>query len=115
MNARGHFVHKSRSQAETSSAYTKWTAKEEAQLIELIRDGKMLDEIATTHKRTTGAIRARLVDIAVSIIQSDKSIKKEPPISAQQHPKSFEASEETELEVLKEIRDSILRIEARLQ
>ena len=53
----------------------KWSKSEEADLLNRISKGESIQQIATEFKRTTGGIRARLIDIACAMVLSGKSME----------------------------------------
>lgn len=52
----------------------KWTNEEDKILLKLVSEDKTIDEIANEHKRTTGAIRARLYNHAYKLHKQNHSI-----------------------------------------
>jgi len=118
---------KLRTLPETMSVGSKWTSDEESRLLESIANGKEIPEIAVEHKRTRGGIKSRLDLMAVRMIETDgKSIKEvseslrmdDARIANAQKRFGFsantqqKANSETELDILKEIRAILLRMEA---
>ena len=108
----------------------KWTPEEELQLTSLIKTDKSIDDIAKEHKRTVGGINSRLRELAVRMINKGKTIEevcvtmrltREEIEDAQKRRKYAQtrcdkiASIETELDILKDIRDILTRIEAKLK
>lgn len=53
-----------------------WDLEEENKLLNLIKEKKNIEYIADSHKRTTGAIKARLKYIAVKLFNDDENIDK---------------------------------------
>jgi len=53
-----------------------WDLEEENKLLNLIKQKKNIEYIADSHKRTTGAIKARLKYIAVKLFNDDENIDK---------------------------------------
>lgn len=53
-----------------------WNLEEENKLLNLIKEKKNIEYIADSHKRTTGAIKARLKYIAVKLFNDDENIDK---------------------------------------
>ncbi len=117
---------------ETSNVGMKWTPQEEQQLIESLRHGKDVNDIAKEHKRTQGGIKSHIKKIAVDMIENEgKSIndvctllhltQKEIEISQNMRarkrcsaPTTPHSKNETTLDVLKDIRSLLLRIEDKL-
>ena len=54
----------------------RWNLEEENKLLNLIKEKKNIEYIADSHKRTTGAIKARLKYIAVKLFNDDENIDK---------------------------------------
>lgn len=54
----------------------RWDLEEENKLLNLIKEKKNIEYIADSHKRTTGAIKARLKYIAVKLFNDDENIDK---------------------------------------
>lgn len=116
-------------QPETAAKGTKWTQEEEAQLVNSLRDGKNINDIAKEHKRTPGGILSRRRQLAVRMIESEGKSIEEVCMSLHMRPEDIEqprqtaannkttASElkpETELEILNDIREILIRIESKL-
>lgn len=116
----------------------KWTDDEETILIKSISEDKLIDDIAMEHKRTPCGIRSRLRLLAFHMIEKEgKSIEEVSTILPMTHEeikdtytrykysqkrntqsekkKIIENRHETELDVLKNIREILLRIEVKLQ
>jgi len=53
-----------------------WNLEEENKLLNLIKEKKNIEYIADSHKRTTGAIKARLKYIAVKLFNDNENIDK---------------------------------------
>jgi hypothetical protein len=130
---------------ETSLAGSKWSSDEDINLLEEIKD-KNYEEIALIHKRTTGAIRSHLREIAVKMINDGntyeevsiitklskeeiamavekKNIKntvKNPIINTEIETEIKIAQAvavikiESQLDILKDIRDILIRLENKL-
>ncbi len=116
---------------ETSAAGKKWTYDEEQLLIKDISDNKKITDIAKEHKRTYGGIMSRIKLIAVRMIQIEGKTISEVCKILRMTPKNIEyalekynkpskyniqaqAHVEDELNVLKDIREILLRIESQL-
>jgi serine phosphatase RsbU (regulator of sigma subunit) len=109
---------------ETAAVGNMWSREEETQLIDSLRQGKDIADIAQEHKRTVGGIKSRMKMIAIRMIEIDgKSVeevcmkmhlKVEYIENAIQKKRTPKPTLETELEVLKDIRDMLVRIEAKL-
>lgn len=54
----------------------RWNLEEENKLLNLIKEKKNIEYIADSHKRTTGAIKARLKYIAVKLFNDNENIDK---------------------------------------
>ncbi len=108
-----------------SFAGTKWSNNEEKELLCEIQKGDDINQIAIIHKRTVGAIKSRLSHIAVRMINDGKSyeevseILKLPIESIQFIIEKNKNSNNTEnndlLNLLKDIKDILLRIETKLE
>jgi Ca2+-dependent lipid-binding protein len=120
---------------ETAAVGSMWTVTEEQQLMESLSGNKSIDDIAKEHKRTKGGIKSRIRFLAANMIGNGKSIedvcamfrlakdevehiqekfaaKKEKT----EHKKKEQTTKETEidethLDVLKDIRTILLRME----
>lgn len=120
-----------KSQSELAATGTRWTLIEENKLIESLNAGKDIDEIAKEHKRTSGGIRARQREIAVRMIEIDgKSIEmvsttlrltleeiedaQKRRVAAKNQKIIPQSKAEKELDLLKDIRDILIRIESKL-
>lgn len=114
-------------QPETSAVGNRWTPEEETRLIDSLGQGKDIDEIAKEHKRTVGGIKSRMKEIAIRMIENDgKSVEEVcmtlhltlEDIEDAQKKRNKQATVpkklETELDVLKDIRSLLVRIEAKL-
>ena len=126
---------------ETASVGSLWTVKEEQQLIESLSNDKSIDDIAKEHKRTPGGIRSRINFMAVNMIEKNgktieevcemlrlekheveyrqqkiaaKKEKAEAKKKEKEEASTVETVDETHLDVLKDIRAIILRMEAKL-
>ena len=106
---------------------TKWTHEEDLQVIKYVSDDKSINYIANEHQRSPWGIKCRLLHIAVRMIETEgKSIEE---VCTMLHVKSTEIDDhkrrnatkskgkhktvkiETELDVLKDIRELLIRIE----
>ena len=118
---------------ETASVGSMWTVTEEQKLIEALSGDKSIDDIAKEHKRTAGGIKSRINFIAVNMLE-----KNEKPIEdvcamfrlakheleyrqakfaskkEKAKAKKEEQTGETQIEILKDIRAILLRMEAKL-
>ena len=118
---------------ETSAAGSKWTDDEEKALLKSIGENKPIEDIAKDHKRTSGGIKSRLRVIAVRMIETEERtiedvckvlrMTPEEVLDAQKRRKSPTKKEPTEqsnskpetmLDVLKDIREILLRVENKL-
>ena len=130
MNFREH-IKQLKEQPETAAAGTKWTAIEETQLIDSLSNGKDIDDIAKEHKRTVGGIKSRMKEIAVRMLDNNETSieevckklrltseeiedaqKRRAAVSNKQHASNSKI--ETELDVLKDIRELLIRIEKKI-
>ena len=132
MNIREN-IQKLKDQPETSAVGSKWTEDEEKLLIKSISEDKLIDDIAKEHKRTSGGIRSRLRVIAVRMIETEGKTIEEVSTILRMTPEEIEDAKtkrenmhkiktktstnksETELDVLKDIREILLRMEAKLR
>ena len=132
MNIREN-IQKLKDQPETSAVGSKWTEDEEKLLIKSISEDKLIDDIAKEHKRTSGGIRSRLRVIAVRMIETEGKTIEEVSTILRMTPEEIEDAKnkrenmhkiktktstnksETELDVLKDIREILLRMEAKLK
>jgi hypothetical protein len=115
-------IQKIKDNPETSSFGKKWTIEEEKQLITYINENKSIDDIAKEHKRTSGGIRSHIREIAVRMIRNDgKTIEEvceilhvtpEEITDAQNRRKDKKI--ETEMDILKDIREILIRLETKL-
>jgi len=62
-----------RKNPETSRAGFKWESEEDCSLIDKIKDGVSVDEIAKEFLRTSGAIKTRLIVKAIEAIEQENS------------------------------------------
>ncbi len=120
-----------RENPETAAAGKRWTPEEELLLLESITNDKDIEAIAKEHKRTAGGITSRLRDIAIRMIETDgKSIQEVCDTLRLTHEEIQDAQKrraaaknkkttpppkpETELQLLKDIHEILVRIEAKL-
>lgn len=121
-----------RENTETTNACSKWTQKEELQLIKSITNGNDIGEIAKEHKRTRGAIKSRILHIAMNMVDDGKQIQNVCTLLCLTHIEVENAhkhhllkrmntknttqdkNQETQLDILRDIRDILVRIEANL-
>lgn len=124
---------------ETASVGSMWTVEEEKRLIESLSNDKSIDDIAKEHKRTTGGIKSRINLMAVNMIdkneesiddvcvmfrlakheleyRQEKFAAKKEKAKAKKKETSTEESktDETYLDILKDIRAILLRMEENL-
>ena len=117
-------IRKLKEQPETAAAGNIWTSEEETKLIEALKDNKNIKDIAKEHKRTSGGIKSRIKELAVRMIETDGSsidevcdIFKMTPYeiqAAQTQKRRIATKAETELDVLKDIRKLLIRIEEKI-
>jgi len=132
------YIKKLKENPETSAVGSKWTKDEENQLLKEIENEISIGDIALAHKRTVGSIKARLNDIAMRLLQDGMNIE-EVSIKLRIHKEILEIEKErratkvkVEIEqknienqiddkdkiltvtLLREIRDILLRLEAKL-
>jgi hypothetical protein len=132
----GAHIKKLKENPETSATGSRWTPEEDETLLLAIQNDKNTNDIALEHKRTVGAIVSRIKAIAVRMIETDNlpietvSAKLHMPVEeillfqkAKNNSKKKKTSsgitkngetiigEEKILDVLKGIRDVLLRIE----
>lgn len=120
-----------RENPETSLAGTKWTDDEEKCLLESIADeNKTIEEIAIEHKRTPGGIISRLKQVAVKMVINDgidiNEVSKSLRVSVDDINTSLNkrnqsklisqsfAQHNLEYSILEEIRDLLVKIEAKI-
>lgn len=127
MSIREH-IKQLKEQPETAAVGNRWTPEEETRLIDSLGQGKDIDEIAKDHKRTTGGIKCRMKEIAVRMIENDGKSVEEVCMTLRLTLEDIEDAQkkrnkqttvpkpklETELDVLKDIRSLLVRIEAKL-
>jgi DNA-directed RNA polymerase specialized sigma24 family protein len=129
MSIREH-IKQLKEQPETAAVGNRWTPEEEAQLIDALGNNKDVEEIAKDHRRTLGGIKSRMREIAVRMVEADgKSIDEVCEIlhmtsdeiedaqkrrAANNKTTAPKTKPETELDVLKDIRKLLVRIEATL-
>lgn len=119
---------------EFAAAGSKWTQDEEARVIEAITSGKTIHEVAAECKRTHGSIRARLLMLALRMVDSEGLSAEDVCAMLRLQPADIDAERarqrakwdrrcssgntkpplETFTDVLKDIRDILRRIEDRL-
>lgn len=110
---------KIREEKETSCVGKKWTSQEETELLNSVtKNKKSFEDIAKEHKRTVNGIKCRLKKIAFDMIEKDgKTIEEtanllnlsvEEIIETRKNQKSMK---ETEMDVLKDIRNILIRLE----
>ena len=115
------------SNPETSSHRNRWSLEEEKQLIESLKNGKTIDVIAKEHKRTLDGIHYRMMNIAVRMMEHDNksfedactimhlSQEQIEHIQKKHAPKKNTVKKNaTEIDVLTEILQVLLRVEAKL-
>jgi predicted site-specific integrase-resolvase len=124
-------MQKMREIPETASVGNMWTVKEEQQLIESLSGDKSIDDIAKEHKRTPGGIKSRINFMAVNMLEKkEKSIDDVCAIfrlakheleyrqakfaSKKEKAKQVNDTDETQIDVLKDIREILLRMEVKL-
>ena len=61
-----------REQPETARTGLKWDEKEIQELMNRIKDGMSLEDIANTHKRTVGGVKNRIMTNALNIMKEKK-------------------------------------------
>ena len=66
-----------RKNPETSRAGLKWESEEDCSLIDKIKSGKSIDEIAKEHQRTEGSIKTRLIIKAINEIDENNKTTEE--------------------------------------
>lgn len=128
-----------RENPETSAAGTKWSKEEEENLLKEMQSGKTIAECAKEHKRTEVGILSRLKQIACTMVLDGKSVdevvahtgltaeaindaclrqknKKSPTHKAQKVASTSTSNNDqpSAKDLLKEIRDILLRMEARM-
>jgi predicted HTH domain antitoxin len=123
MSIREH-IRELKENLDLSASGSKWTTDEENALIYSIGNNKDITEIAKDHQRTLGGIKSRLREIAVRLIEKEnKSIEEvartlqmnvQEIKDAQKRRSVTRVKQETELDVLKDIRRTLLRIEEHL-
>jgi len=94
----------------------RWTTDEERQLLLELKDGHKINEIAEHHGRTVGGIVSRQKVIALKMLEEGRPLAQvckltrltEDVIQQAQQPAQ---KKETELDVLKDMRAILLRIE----
>ena len=59
----------------TENQGNRWSAEEEAKLLEELAADKSIDDIADEHKRTEGGIRSRITQIACNRIEAGESME----------------------------------------
>jgi DNA-directed RNA polymerase specialized sigma24 family protein len=118
---------------ETAAVGRRWTSEEETKLIDLLATDKCLREIALEHRRTIGGIMSRLKLIAVRMIEMEgmtidkvcdtlrityKTVESAMAKYRNKHLSTPAASAPappvSRMDVLTDIRDILLRIEANL-
>jgi hypothetical protein len=125
----GEIMKELKAMPETSYAFNPWTCEEDAKLIESIKT-KEIDDIAKEHKRTRGGITSHLRVIAVRMINTDgKTIEEVSEIlrmkpedikktlqrsKAAKEKRQMLIPNETSIDILKEIRDILVRIESKM-
>jgi predicted transposase YdaD len=95
---------------------SRWTKEEEQLLLVELRDGHKISEIAEHHGRTVGGITARQKVIATKMLEEGKpmaQVCKTTRLTEDIIRQSQTQKKETELEVLKDIRAILLRVEKR--
>lgn len=61
-----------REQPETARTGIKWDEEESQELMNRIKDGMSLEDIANTHKRTVGGVKNRIMTNALNILKEKK-------------------------------------------
>jgi hypothetical protein len=61
-----------RENPDTARAGVKWSEEENSELMERAVEGVNIDEIAKLHKRTVGAVKARIMENALTIVNEGK-------------------------------------------
>jgi hypothetical protein len=118
-----------------SAVGNKWTVGEEEQLVSEVKEGLSIEQIASNHNRNTGGIKSRIYMIAIRMSQtrdlsdvcnelkltvdevvSYKTRELERNTTKQQSNgnKKPNVCLESELDVLKQIRNILLRLETKL-
>lgn len=110
---------------EFAAAGSKWTREEDARVVELVEAGQTIDEVAVECKRTKDCIRRRLCKLALSMVDYGESqhvvcarlALNHEDIDlerARQEAKALKKTQppETFKDVLKDIRDTLRRIES---
>lgn len=109
---------KLREEKETSSVGKKWTSQEETQLLNSItKNKKSFEDIAKEHKRTVNGIKCRLKKLALDMIEKDgKTVEETATLmnltveEIEEYQKNKKETE-TEIDILKDIRDILIRLE----
>jgi hypothetical protein len=105
---------------ETSSAGNLWTVTEEDKLIESIKNNTKITDIALEHKRTVNSIRKKLGHIAIKMMETEDKSMNDVCALLRITPadikikKSKETESETQLDLLKDIRNILIRIESKI-
>ena len=60
-----------REKPETSRVGMKWTSKEDDKLMQRVKEGMEIDDIALKHSRTSGSIRSRILQKSCDMIRDD--------------------------------------------
>lgn len=60
-----------RKNPETSRAGLKWDNEEDCSLVDKVKDGVSIDDIAKEHQRTSGSIKTRLIVKAIQLMEND--------------------------------------------
>lgn len=96
---------------------SRWTQEEEQQLIVELKDGHNIIEIADHHGRTVGGITARQKMIALKLLEDGRPMAQVCRITRLSEDVIQQAQQgqkkETELDVLKDIRAILIRLEKR--
>ena len=115
-------------QPETAAAGKSWTLEEENQLIDSLSTGKEISDIANEHKRTMGGIKSRIRVIAFRMVETDGLTMEEVSAKLRLTPEEIKdalqrrrsriaqpkTKPDTDIDILKDIRDILIRIEAKL-
>jgi len=96
---------------ETSCVGKKWTSQEETQLLNSVTINKnSFEEIAKEHKRKVGGIKSRLKKIVLNMIEKDGKTVEETAKLLNLTVEEIK-KKETEIDVLKDIQDILIRLE----
>lgn len=66
-----------RKNPETSRAGLKWDNEEDCSLVDKVKDGVSIDDIAKEHQRTSGSIKTRLIVKAIQSMENDNQTLEE--------------------------------------